>query len=240
MNDGPNLLRISAKDLGGLALSDFCPRCFWLKRHARRLPFQIFPGVFSSIDAYTKRVVHAWIDQNGGAPVWLNGLGEVTGYIDPPHHSHFRMEIPDQQILLTGAPDGILNLVDGSIALVDYKTAKYTGRQDQLMPMYQVQLNAYAVIAEHVKMGTISKLALVYAEPVTDTKTAARADIHTDDGFEMPFAVTVHPVDMKPARLPFLYRKAREIYDLPEAPDGRTDCDDCKKLDNLMRLARKR
>ncbi len=52
-------LRISAKTLGELALPGFCLRCFWLKLHARQLPFQIFPGIFSSIDAYTKRVVHA-------------------------------------------------------------------------------------------------------------------------------------------------------------------------------------
>ena len=45
-------LRISAKSLGELALPDFCPRCFWLKTKARgKLPFQIFPGIFSSIDA---------------------------------------------------------------------------------------------------------------------------------------------------------------------------------------------
>ena len=67
MSDNPNVLRISAKNLGALALPGFCPRCFWLKLKAQnRLPFQIFPGIFSSIDAYTKRVVHAWIDQNGG------------------------------------------------------------------------------------------------------------------------------------------------------------------------------
>ena len=55
------LLRISAKTLGELALPDFCQRYFWLKLHAKQLPFQIFPGIFSLIDAYTKRVVHAWI-----------------------------------------------------------------------------------------------------------------------------------------------------------------------------------
>ena len=48
-------LRISAKNLGELAKPDFCPRCFWLRTHAKRLPYQIFPGIFSSIDAYTKR-----------------------------------------------------------------------------------------------------------------------------------------------------------------------------------------
>jgi hypothetical protein len=231
--------RISVKNLGKLALSDFCPRCFWLKLHARQLPFQIFPGIFSSIDAYTKRVVHAWIDRNGGAPVWLNGLGEVTGYVDPPHHSRFTMEVPEHNILLTGAPDGILNLADDSIAIIDYKTARYTGRQDQLMPMYVVQLNGYAVIAEHLRFGPVSKLALIYAEPVTDEQTASQPEIHTDDGFTMPFSVSVHPVEMKHEQLPPLYHKAREIYELPVAPEGREGCEDCKRLENLMLLARK-
>jgi len=35
-----------------------------------------------------------------------------------------------------------------------------------------------------------------------------------------------------------LYKPARGIYDLPEAPEGRASCDDCKKLYNLMLLAR--
>jgi len=41
--------RISAKNLGELVLSDFWPRCFWLKLNTRQLPFQIFPGIFSLI-----------------------------------------------------------------------------------------------------------------------------------------------------------------------------------------------
>jgi len=233
-------LRISAKNLGELALPDFCPRCFWLKLKAHnRLPFQIFPGIFSSIDAYTKRVVHAWIDRNGGAPVWLKGLGEVTGYINPPHHSRFYIELPEYEMLLTGAPDGILTLADRSIAIIDYKTAKYTGTQDKLMPMYMVQLNAYLLIAEHLDIGQVSKLALVYAEPVTDKKTAAQPEIHSDEGFTMPFSISVHPVPMEPAKLQPLFQRAREIYNLPEAPDGRSGCDDCERLDALMLLARK-
>jgi len=233
-------LRISAKNLGALALPDFCPRCFWLKLKVRnRLPFQIFPGIFSSIDAYTKRVVHAWIDRNGGAPVWLKGLGEVTGYINPPHHSRFYIELPEYEILLTGAPDGILTLPDGSIAIIDYKTAKYTGTQDRLMGMYEIQLNAYALIAKHLGIGNVTKLALVYAEPVTDEETAAQPEIHTDDGFSMPFSVSIHPVKLDPDMLEPLYNQARQIYELPEAPDRTPGCKDCERLDELMLLARK-
>jgi len=48
-------LKISAKNLGATALEDFCPRCYWIKlKMGNRLPFQSFPGIFSSIDSYTK------------------------------------------------------------------------------------------------------------------------------------------------------------------------------------------
>ncbi len=232
-------LRISAKNLGELARPEFCPRCFWLKSHARYLPFQIFPGIFSSIDAYTKRVIHAWMDRNGGAPFGLENLGDVAGYVDPTRYSRFMMKVPEHDILLTGAPDEILTFRDGSIAVIDYKTARFTPAQDRLMPMYVVQLNGYAAIAEHQGLGRVSKLALVYAEPVTDERTAARPEIHTDDGFTMPFAVSVHPVGLDLGMLKPLYRRAREIYDLPEAPEGRKGCQDCERLDRLMLLARK-
>jgi hypothetical protein len=44
-----DILRISAKNLGELALADFCPRCFWFKlKVENHLPFQVFPGIFSS------------------------------------------------------------------------------------------------------------------------------------------------------------------------------------------------
>jgi hypothetical protein len=184
-------------------------------------------------------VVQVWIDRNGGAPVWLKGLGEVIGYIDPPHHSRFYIELPEYGVLLTGAPDGILTLPDGSIVIIDYKTAKYTGTQDRLMPMYETQLNAYALIAKHLGIGNVTKLALVYAEPVTDEEIAAQPEIHSDEGFVMPFSIFVHPVPRKPAKLQPLFQRAREIYNLPEAPDGRPGCEDCKRLDALMLLARK-
>ncbi|MEW5826284.1 MAG: PD-(D/E)XK nuclease family protein [Candidatus Bipolaricaulota bacterium] len=232
-------LRISAKNLGSMALPSFCPRCFWLALHAKTLPYQIFPGIFSSIDSYTKRVIHAWLDAHAGAPFGLDQLGEITGYIDPPHHSRFGMEVPGHDLLLTGAPDGILTFADRTIAIIDYKTAKFTPAQDALLPMYEIQLNGYAAIAEHVQMGRVSKLALVYAEPVTDEETAADPRIHTHDGFVLPFSVHIHPVRREPERLESLYASAREIYNLPEAPDGRPGCEDCQKLDRLMLLARK-
>lgn len=71
---GLNHIRISAKYLGALALPNSCLRCFWLKLHLRhRLPYQIFPGIFSSIDGFTKRVVHAYFGEHG---VLLTGAAD--------------------------------------------------------------------------------------------------------------------------------------------------------------------
>jgi hypothetical protein len=43
-------ITISAKNLGAVAMPDFCPRCFWITMHAEGIPYQIFPGIFSSIE----------------------------------------------------------------------------------------------------------------------------------------------------------------------------------------------
>lgn len=232
-------LRISAKNLGAMSLAEFCPRCFWLKmKTGNKLPFQIFPGIFSSIDAYTKRVVHSWIDELG-APAWLDGIGSITGYIDPPSFHTFQMVIEKYDILLTGAADGILKLANGSIAIIDYKTAKYTKNQDILLPMYAAQLNGYALIAEHLKMGRVSKIALMYAEPVVDEETARTDAVRSGDGFNMPLAVYLHHVLLEPENLDPLFRLARQISDLPEPPERTIDCKDCAKLDKLMLLAGK-
>jgi hypothetical protein len=232
-------LRISAKNLGAMSLPEFCPRCCWFKlKTGNKLPFQIFPGIFSSIDAYTKRVVHGWIDELG-APAWLDGIGSITGYIDPPSYHTFQMTIEEYDILLTGAADGILKLADGTIAVIDYKTAKYTANQDALLPMYEAQLNGYALIAEHLGMGTVSKLALMYAEPVTDEDTARTDAIRLSDGFNMQLAVSIHGVPLETERLTPLFQQARRIHNFSEAPERRQGCKDCEKLDNLMLLARK-
>jgi len=229
------ILRISGKNLGEFALPEFCPRCAWLKlKTHNRLPYQIFPGIFSSIDSYTKHVVHGWIDKHGDLPTWLSKLGPIIDYIPPPHHSQFQLELPNYGILLTGAPDGMLKLVDGTIAIIDYKTAKYTANQDKLLPMYEVQLNAYALIAERRDFGEVSKLALVYAEPVTDAETAAQPTIHSPDGFAMQFSVSVHPVELNMDRLAPLFIRAREIFDLPAPPPGRPGCEDCARLHSLL------
>lgn len=233
-------IRISAKNLGAIALPDFCARCFWIKLKLRnRLPFQIFPGIFSSIDSYNKRIVHSWFDQHNAPPDWLRAVGDVVGYREPPHYSKFQILDKSQGVLLTGSPDGVLVCRDRSHIIVDYKTAKYTGTQDDLYPMYEAQLNAYAFLGGQLGFSPVTGLALIYMEPITDEGSAAHDGNHRPDGFIMGFRANVHPVELKVGMIPALTAKTREIFDSVAPPASNLHCKDCALLSELVQVAQR-
>ena len=230
-------VRISAKNLGGLALPNFCPRCFWLKlRLNNKLPFQIFPGIFSSIDSYTKNIIHTYYDLKGKFPSWLVGLGEITGYQKPPHYSKFNIVDHESNVLLTGSPDGVFFKSDDSYLIVDYKTAKYTGKQDSLMPMYEVQLNSYAAIGEKCGLSPVSGLALIYMEPVTHVDAVADSINRRNDGFAMGFSSYIHQIELDISSIPKLLSKVRKIYEMSNPPDGNTNCSDCQIVERILEI----
>lgn len=231
-------IRISAKTLGAVALPDFCPRCFWIRLCVNdKLPFQIFPGIFSSIDSYNKRIVHRWFDRHGGPPPWLGGLGDIVGYREPPHFSKFNMVQEEFNILLTGAPDAVFVRADRSHLIADYKTARHTGAQDRLLPLYEAQLNAYALIGEQCGLKPVSGLALIYMEPVTDDGAADQDESHREDGFVMGFSANIIPVSRDEGKLRPLLARVRQIHDLAAAPAGRSGCKDCGLLHQLIQVA---
>jgi len=230
------LLSISAKTLGALALPSYCPRCFWVSRKAGALPFQIFPGIFSAIDSYGKNIVHGWFDRYEKPPAWLAPLGAIRSYKNPPHYSKFAVLDETTSILLRGTPDGIFLMQDGSHAIIDYKTAKFTAYQDDLFPMYEAQLNAYAYIAERLDLKPVSRLALVYTEPVTSIAAAAEDSNLTAEGFLMSFRARILDVQINPDLVTRLLKTAAEILQLTSPPPGVEGCADCAALVSLLRL----
>ncbi len=231
-------IRISAKDLGGLALPNFCPRCFWVRMHcANKLPFQIFPGIFSSIDSYTKKITSVHFARYNRLPLWLSKLGNLGKPVKVPHYSQFRIVDQNTDILLWGMPDEIFQREDGSYFIIDYKTAKFTQTQDRLLPMYEVQLNGYAYIGRRQGFHPISGIGLVYMQPQTDL-TQDELDLFLkEDGFLMSFAGHVLSLKLEAEqRIPPLLQKVRSIVDLASPPPGNQDCSDCKLLDQLIQM----
>ncbi|MDA0263348.1 MAG: PD-(D/E)XK nuclease family protein [Chloroflexi bacterium] len=226
---------ISATELGAYARPRFCSRCAWVRLHVKNLPYQSFPGIFSSIDRYNKLVVHNHFDREHAAPSWLAELGESGEYVNPPHWSKFKILDGETGITLRGEADGIFKLADGSYAIVDYKTSRYDPDRPGMFPNYEVQLNAYAVIAERLGLSPVSKLALVYMEPVTDKDSAQEPGLVDQQGFVMGFRARVVPVDLRPAQLlPPLLRKARSLWDMADPPAQAKDCKDCAAVTGLI------
>lgn len=237
-------LKISAKNLGYTALEDFCPRCYWIKlKSGNRLPFQSFPGIFSSIDAYTKKTIHHIIDSsnerpskqiksNGSYfeyPSWLQEIGDIASYETIKHWSKSLFFDKKSGITLSGVPDDIFIRRDGSKAIIDWKTAKLTKNQDILMPMYQVQINVYDIL-----MNYKSDLYLIYMEPMTEQSDACDAVI--DVGFSMGFGAKVVPVKRDRSIVREALSKTREIFELTTPPESRSGCKDCAALENIMKL----
>ena len=115
-------LSISATALGAYGSGPFCERCAWLRLHVKSLPYQSFPGIFSTIDRYNKLIVHSYFDRAKSLPTWLRQLGEVDSYVQPPHWSRFKVLDKETGVTLRGEADGIFKMADGSFAIVDYKT----------------------------------------------------------------------------------------------------------------------
>ena len=136
--------------------------------------------------------------------------------------------------MLTGDPDLVCQMTDGSLAILDYKTAKFTAGQDELMPIYRTQLNSYAWLAEKLGMGKVSTLGLIYFEPVTDIATECIDDFADADGFAMKFHAKVLPLDVRLETVLPLLQKVRSIFDLATAPVGLAVCKDCRLLDKLV------
>ncbi len=232
-------IRISARTLGLLNLPDFCPNCFWIKLHCKQFPFQIpMPGIFSSIDAYTKKVIHAVYEEHKRLPNCLQAIGDVKGYVDRLHYSWYNYEDEETGITLSGTPDDIFQLMDSSYHIADYKTAKVTKTQDKLFPLYDVQLNVYAYIAERLTkrepLSPVSGMCLIYFEPQTDGELM---DFALEEGFDMRFKATVKPVELKANEMiPPLLSQAREIYDMERPPEHIDDCKNSELLSQLMEI----
>ena len=226
---------VSATELGYYASSRFCPHCAWVRLHVKNLPFQSFPGIFSTINRYNKLIVRNYFQRENALPSWLNQLGEARAFVDPPHWSRFMILDEASGLTLRGEADGIFQMADGSYTIIDYKTSKHSGAQRAMLKSYETQLNAYAFIAERLDISPVGRLALVYMEPQTEEETALNPKLADEQGFIMGFAAKVVEVDLKPEKLiPPLLRKVRAIGEMDRPPAGTTGCKDCEALDRLI------
>lgn len=235
-------IRISAKNLGSLALPNCCKRCFYLKLKLNfKLPFQIFPGIFSSIDSYSKKITWSHFEKVGKFPDWFSDFGEFQKPVPVPHWSKYFLIDEETNVKLTGQPDEILQRKDNSYFIWDYKTSKFTAAQDSLLPLYKAQLNSYAHIAQKIGLSPVSGVGLIYYEPITDIVEITEEELRElvlEDRFKMEFSAHMLEVELEPEGVVKpLMREVRRLGEMEEALEAREGCQDCRKLEELVGLA---
>ncbi len=92
--------------------------------------------------------------------------------------------------LEVGMATGVAEKVEAkhrAFGLTD-EPVKYTSAQDKLIPLYEAQLNGYALIGAERGLQPVVGLALIYMEPVTHNDAAKDDKNLRDDGFAMGLA----------------------------------------------------
>ena len=230
---------LSAKNLGSLAMPDFCPRCYWAKaRMSFNGPWNSFPSIFSNIDIYSKKVTEAHIKAHANlAPSWLMQFGNIVGQLPCPHWSKFSFTDPATNVKLRGSPDERFQMADDTVAILDYKTARFTEHQDELLPIYTVQLGVYQWLTLKLEHKETSVTGLVYYEPPTKEEMESfDPDKILTDGFLMKFKAHILPVQTDLAQVESLLAEAQRIVQSNDPPAGKVGCKDCQKIDHIRQM----
>ena len=239
-----DMISISAGSLGQLAVEGFCPRCFWIQINIK--PFEMrMPGIFSSIDSYIKYVVHTHFDKKGCLPDWFPENDKITKivYPKPLHHSRYNIRISD--VILDGVPDDVFLMKDGGYFIVDYKTARFTKKQEGLIPQFEVQLNCYAYIAEknpQIGLKPVEYLSLIFLEPQSSQKFIPKDDLIIsmikNDSFLLKFIPKEKKVKKDFELVEELVKEAEKILKRNTPPNRLKDCKNCDKIDELTKKLR--
>lgn len=233
-NDRP--ITVNARELGKIMLDDFCERCFWFtsrfplsSNHPFRSPM---PGIASTLDAYIKRVVDTAFEKHGTLPNWLSralGQSNINLNIQKNLKSK-KWQVALNDIQLTGQPDAIWELDDGSVLIADYKVAQQTESQERIFPLYKAQLNAYAYLAKHNGL-TVHELVLVYLEPLAYKEEPEKALEISSEEFTLKFKCSVKSIPkLSDQEVEEMIRRTGEILRLPSPPERKENCKGCQAL----------
>jgi hypothetical protein len=145
------------------------------------------------------------------------------------------MDFPEYGVTLVGMLDALLQLRKNHV-LIDYKTAKFKGDSDPFMPNYQSQLSGYTVLIENCGVGKVERAALVYFENCVKQFETDPLALLTEEGMNVPFKVVIHEVDIDRDSIPVLLKRFREYADMPSPPEGKKNCPDCRKREQLCEM----
>jgi hypothetical protein len=234
-----NTLSISVRNLGIVNLSSYCPRCFKFLLHLRfHPPFRKGGGaIFRWMEDIERSVVLHHLEKSGSLPKEFAPFCDCKKPIEfPKHWSKFRY-MHDKGAMIHGIPDQIFELEDGTLCVIDYKTARRKGEDDEFLPIYKAQVIGYANIAEKgLKLGTVSKGGLLYWEAQHEAVRENPEQFYSYGEITVPFIPQPFEITIDYKLLDQLLDEALDVWNSSSEPEARIGCDDCKAIAALLAI----
>lgn len=157
-------LRISRS---GLKLFQDCPRCFWLDVHHKVKRPPSFPYTLSSaVDFLVKQEFDKYRKQGTLPPILARHMTEGKLYNGPElpvwreNFKGIQYFDEDLNAMLYGAVDDVLELADGSLAVIDYKSSG--SREIKIYDDYQKQMEVYSYLLDRNGFKTHNEAYFVF------------------------------------------------------------------------------
>lgn len=234
-------LRITAKRLGMILLTNYCCACLWFLLRLRfDPPFNQFGGaIWNDMEAMQKALVGHYLETTGCLPDKFGSFTDIVSRLDYNGHWSKYGYMHDSDVWLYGAPDEIFKLSDGNLCVVDHKTAHDRGAEDEFLPEYQIQVIGYGNIAEvGLELGRVTKGGIFYWD-VQRKSVIEKPQKYVRDGCLCPpFAVSPVEVEMDFSRLDPLFKELKKVWKSKTPPaTGLENCKGCKRRNALLAIA---
>lgn len=230
-------LGVSVRNLGSIRLAKYCPRCLKVLTSVRfQPPFKFSGALFGDAERAQQAVIGYLLGRYRSLPKPFSPFCDIESRIEYPKSWLKYRCVHDRGIEVWGIPDEIFMLEDGSLCVIDLKSAHFKGDDDPFHPQYATQVTGYAYIAEALGLGAVSKAGLWYWDIQGDAIKSDPADYYEGGTLFLP--MLVRPLEVKLDYTIFdpLITEYLKVVNSTDIPEGRAGCDDCKKLDLLYAL----
>jgi hypothetical protein len=235
----PQQLAITARNLGRFNLPSYCPACLKYLLHLRfQPPYGMSGGLFGDAESCQKAILGYYLDKDGCLPKAFEPFCDVVARTKcNTHHSKFRA-MHDSGVLLSGQPDEVLTLEDGSQCIIDHKSSRKDPNEDKFQGQYEVQVIGYAFIAEALGLGKVTKGGDIYWSAQVEAVEDDPSNHFDHSTLWVPFKPKPVEISIDYTILDPLIEEMKTLWNAKQTPDSRQGCDDCKKRDLLFAIER--
>lgn len=231
-------LAITPRNLGVIKLKMYCPACLkFLLLLKFKPPYNHFGAqIFHDAQRAQEAILGYYFKKDGCLPKEFAPFCDCVERVECDKRWSKYRHTHKSGVLLYGQPDEVLRLKDGSVCILDHKTARNKGDADQFHGQYETQVVGYGYIAEGLGLGKTTKGGLLYWEVQIEAVEANPFAHYKGSAVSLPLKPSPLEVKMDYRILDPLIKELKSVWNADELPAGRDGCDDCKRRELLFAI----